>query len=289
MTRLRTQLIQGLSYGQGREKNAPMIDVSLGGQYGYQANHGAFVANTGYTPRNVMSFLVDPPRGYDYLPNKDKSIATLRALIETQSKQITGLRTGLTIEYAERQFSHAGHMISDAQRVTEAMSTPTHVWDERYGRAIHNFWQWHTRMLIGEPGTQQPGLMNVAATPPDDALLDLYTFGTLYIESDPLRRFVVEAWLVLGMAPTSTGELESQFDVSSSQGVPEISIEFKGIPIVTDGVRAWAQELLDAINYVNAGPMQRKSYIDKIAADVLAAQGSNYMNDLKEAAANAVI
>ena len=63
MSRLKGTLIQNQSYAQGRDGQSPQIDVSLGGQYGYQPNFSAYVSNTGYTPRNLISLLVEAPRG----------------------------------------------------------------------------------------------------------------------------------------------------------------------------------------------------------------------------------
>lgn len=287
MSRLKETLIQNMSYAQGREGQSPQIDVSLGGQYGHAPNFGAYVSNTGYTPRNLISLLVEAPRGLRVLPNADKSIAVLKALIENQSKQITGLRTGLTVESSERAVGGAGHMQSDPTNVTEEISQPTHVWDERYGRPVHNFWQWYIRNLIAEPITKQPGIMSLVEDGVDDQLADFFSFTTLYIEPDPLRRSVVEAWLVTNMYPTTAGVLESQMDPTAASEVPEISIEFRGMPVVSQGVRMFAQEQLDRLNWVNAGPMQRPAFVSKIEADINTGNGG-YVDDVNAAAQSGV-
>jgi hypothetical protein len=287
MSRLKNTLIQGQSYAQGRDGHSPQIDVSAGGQYGYQPNFASYVSNTGYTPRNLIALLVEAPRGLRLLDNGEKSVAVLKALIENQSKQITGLRTGVNVEASERAIGGAGHMQSDPTNVTEEISQPTHVWDERYGRSIHNFWQWYIRNLIAEPITKQPGIMSLIDGEVDDQLADFFSFTTLYIEPDPLRRHVVEAWLVTNMFPTTSGVLESQMDPTASADVPEISIEFRGIPVVSQGVRNFAQEQLDRLNYVNAGPMQRPAFVTQIEADIAKAE-QGYAEDLNAAAQNGV-
>lgn len=272
MSRLQGTLINGLSYDQGREGQARQVDLSLGGQYGYQPNFDAYVSNTGYRPQNIIALLLEAPRGFQFLPNPEKSIAVLKALIENQSKQITGLNRGLEIESSERPFGAGGHQQNDPTNVTETQSTPTHVWDERHGSPVHNFWEYYVRNLIAEPITKQPGFMNQSEEPPTDHLTDMFTFTTLYIEPDPLRRHVVAAWLSTQMYPTEVPSLESQKDPTTGQDVPEVSIEMNALTMRSRGVDQFAQEILDGLNYINAGPMQRPSFVENIQADIEAAE-----------------
>jgi hypothetical protein len=287
MSRLKGTLIDAQAYNRGRDGQSPQIDLSLGGQYGYQPNFGAYPSNTGYTPRNLIPILIEAPRGFQNLPNPQKWIAVLKSLIENQSKNITGLRTGINVEASERPVGGAGHVQSDPTNVTEEMSQPTHVWDERYGRPIHNFWQAYIRNLIAEPITKQPAIMTLD-NPPTDQLADIYSFTTLYIEPDPLRRGVVEAWLVTNMFPTTSGVLESQMDPTVGAEVPELSVEFRGLPVVSQGTRRFAQSILDELNYVNAGPMQRPAFVNEIDANIRAAVESGYVEDLQAAAQSGV-
>lgn len=267
MSRLTNTLLRGQNYNRGRDGQSPQIDVSLGAQYGYQPDFGAYVSNTGYTPRNIIPILVEPPRGFRHVPNGAKATAVLKALIEEQAKSITGFNSELTVESSERPIGGAGHQQRDPTNVTEEMSVPNYTWDERYGRPIYSFWNWYIRNLIAEPITKQPGIVTLTDDV-EDQLADVYSFTTLYIEPDPLRRHVVEAWLCTNMFPQSTGSLESQLDFEGGQDVPEINVEFAAIPVVSQGVRDFAQSLLDEINYTQAGPMQRPAFLDKIDSDV---------------------
>jgi hypothetical protein len=284
MSRLKGTLIDAQAYNRGRDGQTPQVDVALGGQYGYQPNFAAFPSNTGYTPRNLIPILVEAPRGFQKLPNSQKWVNVLKALMENQSKNITGLRTGINVEASERPVGGAGHMQSDPTNVTEEMSQPTHVWDERYGRPIHSFWQSYIRNLIMEPITKQPAIMTLDDAP-EDQLADMYSFTMLYIEPDPLRRHVVEAWLVNNMFPTTSGVLESQMDPTTGAEVPELSIEFRGMPVVNQGTRRFAQSLLDQLNYTNAGPMQRPAFVNQVDADIRASE-TGYVEDLNANAQN---
>lgn len=285
MARLKGALLDQVSFNANHTE-AARPDLTLGGQYGYQANFEAFVSNTGYRPQNVIALLVEAPRGFQHLPSPQKSIATLKSLIETQSHQITGLVRGLEITSSERPLGAGGHQQQDPTNVTESQSTPTHVWHERAGAPIHAFWEWYVRNLIADPITKQPGLMNHTEDPPGDHLADMYSFTTLYIEPDPLRRHVVEAWLSANMYPTEVPNIESQKDVTTGQDIPEVSIEFAALPIRSQGVREFAQNALDSLNYVNAGPMQRPNVVENIQADIQAAE-NGYIEDIESASEDA--
>lgn len=132
MSRLKGTLIDAQAYNRGRDGQSPQIDLSLGGQYGYQPDFAAYPSNTGYTPRNLIPILVEAPRGFQNLPNPQKWVAVLKSLMENQSKNITGLRTGITVEASERPVGGAGpHAVRPNQRHGRDVSTYT-----RVGRAL---------------------------------------------------------------------------------------------------------------------------------------------------------
>lgn len=272
MSRLKGAILSNLAHNKNGQAPIPDLSIEKAGQYGYQPHFEGYVSNTGYTPTNIIPILVEAPRGMRYLPDSEKWIATLKSLLEVQSKNITGLRRGVNVEYSERQVGGAGHMQRDPNNVTEEISTPTHVWDERYNAPIQSFWEQYIRNLIGDPITKEPGIMTLSDDVPTDRLADMFSFTMLYIEPDPLRRNVVAAWLVNNMAPTSSGVLESQMDPTTGQPVPELSLEFNGMPVRNNGVNRLAQQRLDAISWTNAGPMQRPAFVDKIAAEVSASE-----------------
>lgn len=283
MSTFKSTFLNGL--GHGANQHAPQLDLTVGGQHGYHPNFGQLTNNTAYVPQNIIPIVMVLPRGFQYIPDSEKWAHTLKSLIEVQSRQITGLRSGLTVEAGERAIGGAGHMAKDAVNVTEAMSTPTHVWDVNYNKGIPLFWERYIRLFISEPITKQMGLMNLPPLTnghPTDRLVDLYSFTTLYIEPDPTRQFALDAWLAVNEFPTVSGELEYQFDMAASAAIPEISIEFACTPVRDQGVLNIAQGILEKINYVNAGPMQRSSVVQAIEADLLKAE-RGYTEDIIEA------
>lgn len=86
----------------------------------------------------------------------------------------------------------------------------------------------------------------------------------------------------------TAGELESQMDLTAGADVPELSVEFAGMPVVSQGTRRFAQTILDELSYVNAGPMQRPAFVNAIDANVNAAVQSGYKEDLAAAAQSGV-
>lgn len=263
--------MRGMSYSN--ENMSPQMDLSKGMLHGHNPEFGNYVSNTGHRPSPIIPFLWEAPRGFDFLPNPEKARAVLKQLMETQAKNITGLRTGYNVEASDRQVTHAGHMHSDPTKVTEEMSVVNYVWDERLYKPIQTFWMHYIRNLIADPVTTQPGIMNLGYGQPTDSLADMHSFTMLFVEPDPLKRYVVEAWLINGMWPTTSGVLESQYDPTAGADTPEIAIEFKGTPVSSYAIRQLAQTKLDEINWLNSGHQHQPAWITAPSSDVKAAPG----------------
>jgi hypothetical protein len=276
--------LKSQAYTSGRA--APMLDLAVGGQHGYHPNFGQLTNNTGHIAQPLVNFMLIPPRGFNFLPQKEKWTAGLKSLIEVQRKQLTGLRTGLTTEAGDRALGQAGHMMREAVKTTEAMSTPTRVWDVNYNKGIPLFWERYKRLLMSEPITGQPGVMNLGGNLPTDRLIDFYGFTSIAIEKDITGQYAIDAWLLVNEWPLTSGEMEFQFDPTASAPVPEISIEFACTPIRNDGVLQVAQELLSRINYANAGASQRASVVTGVDSAIQAAS-RGYVEDIVAAVSGA--
>ena len=294
---IRRTEVNGTDYGINapHRDTRPSLDQSVGMLHGYQPNYGSYVSNTGYTPRNIIPILLEAPRGFAFLPDSSKAVATLKNLMESQAKTISGLRTGYEVSFSERQVSSAGHMMSDPSNVTEAISQVSYTWDERYGKAIQAFWKHYVRNLIADPTTNQPGVMNiwqgavggngVIQHEPTEQLADFFSFTMLFIEPDPLRRYVFDAWLINNMIPHGTGIHESGYDVAADFAVPEVSIEFTGMPVQNMGVTQLAQDILTQINYIDAGPLHQGAHVPVTAPAVRAQGATGYREEINMHAA----
>ena len=260
----RTRLVNSSGHGYYTGVNAPgftnppIFDVQEGLLHGYQPNFNRYNSNSAYSPRNVIPFLMDAPLGFNWFPDPDFMVGTLKSLMTTQYKTISGLKNGVNATYKDRQVSNAGHMFYDMTNVTEEISKVTVTWDERYGRSINRFWEIVIRGTGMDPITKQPGVCNFDfdIDPPTTWLNNFYSFAMLFVVPDPLMRYADEAWLMIGMAPETSGSFDYGYEFGEIKD-SEISIDFVGTPIRGPGVMQLAQDKLNERVYTNAGPLNQ--------------------------------
>ncbi|WP_257291505.1 hypothetical protein [Endozoicomonas sp. ONNA1] len=284
MARLKdATLAEGASFNDA-DTTAAMVDLEHGGQNGFHVLPDEYVSSANYVPRNLIAILVEPPRGYSELPNGQKMIATLKALIEEHPKVIEGLTSTLTSEFAETPVGGAGEMQEDLTNVTRARTVPSFTWPEKYGRAIGSFWDYHTLTFMMDPETKVPRIMNMADVEVQDLLPDFTGFTCLFFEPDPTHRKVIsgKAWLVTNMHPKSAGENTARRELAAAGAPQDITIEFTAFTQVGRGVTAMAQKILDDMNLTGVNPNNREALVTSIAADVAAA-GSGYQEAIREA------
>lgn len=252
--------------------SAPMLDLRAGGNQGYGPNLAEWVSAQAYIARNMIPLLMEAPLGFQYLPDPTWWTETLKALVETQAKSITGLNATIEVDFgAENPVSGGGEMQQDYVNITRTRSNPQFTWVERYGRPIQMFLtEWITN-LIGDPDTKVPNISTLSGTKPSDLLADMYTMTVLFIEPDPTQQTVVKAWLCTNMAPKTTGDVTAKRELSSAMEQLELQIEFTALSSSTLGVRLFAQAFLDSINMANANPNLAPAFLDGIQADVAAA------------------
>lgn len=279
MSRLADAILQnGTAFGAGHQ--APMVDLQYGGQMGYAQDLSEWVSNQAYVRRNLICLLVEAPKGFRFLPNSDKWIATLRSLVELHPLSIDGLNAGLEVEIASNPFGGGGQMQEDFTDVKETQSRPVFRWAEKYGMPIAHFFRgWITNLMM-DPNTKFANVATLAGQKPTDMLADQYTATMIFIEPDPTHTKVVKSWLVTNMMPTGTGEITGRRDLTQANETPTYDINFTGIAQFGLGVDAFAQRLLDGISLTGANPYQRPAFVDNITADILAAK-KGYANDVQ--------
>mgnify|MGYP000311225582 CR=1 FL=1 len=89
-------------------RKAPMLDLSQGGQNGFQTDFSTYVSNTAYVKRNLKAFLMEAPEGFQDTANPSKWVAILKSLVELHPKSIEGLAGGLTVEVVENAAGGGG-------------------------------------------------------------------------------------------------------------------------------------------------------------------------------------
>lgn len=253
---------------------APTVDLRLGGQNGFIPDYRTYLSNSAYVQRNVIPFLIEYPRGFNYLPNADIWIGTLKALVETQALTIEGLNGKVNVSYTENAIGSSGEMQEDFTQVTRERSTPSFTWVERQGRPVHLFFNGWIFYLIGHPDTQTPMINSLPQNADKyfDFLPDFNSMSVLFVEPDPFQRRVVEAWLCVNMMPKTSGDLSGKRDLASAMSDRKVTIDFTAMTMMSLGVNQFGQWLLNQLNYVGLNPHTRRSAIETISANITSAQ-----------------
>jgi hypothetical protein len=285
MGRLTDAILQpGTGHSAG--KNAPMVDLQYGGQMGYAPDLTEWVSNQAYVKRNVICLLVEAPKGFSMLPNPEKHIATLRALVELHAMSIEGLNQTLEVETTENPVGGGGEMQEDFTDVKRTRTQPVFRWNEKYGMPIATFFSSWIRNLIMDPDTKYPAITTLANVPAD-MLADMYSATMLFIEPDATHSKVVKSWLVTNMFPKSSGEITGRRDLTQANEPQSYDINFTGISQSGIGVDAFAQKLLDGIAKTGANPYLRPAFVQEIQADILATK-KGYSNDVAALGSQAI-
>lgn len=286
MSRIQNAILQaGSAFGSG--VNAPMVDLQHGGQMGFAPDYTEYVNNQAYVKKNLICVLVEAPKGFQYLPNPDVWVGTLRSLVEMHAMSIEGLNAGLEVDVAENAVGGGGQMQEDFTDVKETRSQPVFRFTEKYGMPIARFMRgWITNLMM-DPNTKVANIATLSGSKPTDMLADMYSATMLFIEPDPLHGKVVKSWLGTNMFPKGTGEITGRRDLTSASETTSYDINFTGIFQFGLGVDAFAQKILDGMSLVGANPYNRAAFIDNISADV-AAMKKSYGQGISDLASAAV-
>ncbi len=267
----------------------PMLDVSKTGYQGYAPDLTNWVSNQAHLEGGQMiCLLVEPPKMFTVLPNSPKWIASLKSLFETHARNIDGMNAGLKVDTDEHAVGGGGEMHQEFTNVTRERSQPKFQFIEKYGRPIQTLLDYWIRYGIMDPETKYALLGSMKKAEVKDMLADWFTATCLFIVPDPLHKSVDKAWLTTNMAPLGTGEITGKRDLTSAKSILTLDVEFSGISTVGFGVNSFAQNVLDKINTLNADPFNRPSFVNKIAADVEAANATGYKQDVEQLGRTAV-
>lgn len=270
-----TNAIQQAGTAQLKGVQAPVLDLTYGGQMGFSPIYGEWVSNQAYIRKNVIPILVEAPKAFQLMPNGDKLVSILRSLIETHFLTVDGLNAGVTADFAQNQFGGSGLIQHDITNVKEEASVPVFHYIEKYGRPIQRFLRMWITWLGMDPYTKFP-LINTlsSAQQMTDFLADWTTATVLFIEPDPLMRKVEQAWLITNMFPQGNGQVVGSHDKNQDGQSTTIDVTFTGIHQYNAGVDAFAQRVLDNISTIGANPYLMQSFVNDLTADVKAAPKS---------------
>ena len=289
MSRLTDAILAG-AYARPDPVNRPILDLKFGGQHGWSPNLVEWVSNQGFTSRPLVCIVLEAPRMFTQMADSEKWIASYKALFELHSRSIEGFNAGLKVDTEEHPVGGAGEVQQEYVNVTRERTQPKHTFIEKYGRPIQTLLDYWIRYGMMDPDTKFALMGTMNKPDVKDLLADWYTGTNLYIAPDPLHKRVDKAWITTNMFPLSNGDITAKRDLTSSQELLTLDIEFAGISATGLGVAKFAQEILDKISTNNADPFMRPSFVDKISPDVDATSTatSSYRGGLEEVGKTAV-
>lgn len=258
-----------------RAGSSNMVDMAKAGSRVFAPDLANLASNSPYVRRNVIAFLIEAPRFFQYHPQADRLVAGLKAFIETHTRTIDGLNQQIQVDSGESPFGGSGERIQVPTNVTRAVSNPTHGAWELQGRAITKFIKWWITYGIGDENTKVP-LITTLPTFDEEAgrIYDITFHGAtiLYVEPDPTMTQVVSAWLCTNMYPTTTPPWEGSKDVGQLGQQVEVNVEFTATTDTSEGTEEFARQMLQRINLAGMNPNDNPVWWENIHADVTKAQ-----------------
>lgn len=264
--------------------NAPIVDIKQGGSFGHMVDYKALVSSTPYVREHVIAILIQAPRGFDLLPDPQSWYRSLKAIIEEQSREITGLQSTLQIENVEHEVGGAGEKVSAVSNVTRTTSEPSHSIPEKYNMPVSLFINSWILELMMDPETKYANIITRQGVEVTDHLIDFYSATVLYFEPDAVMKNVLKAWLCTFVRPESEGaEITGSRSLTSAKEDLTIELRMTATTQVGSGVINLAQSILNNLRVTNTNPQQRPAMFDDIEAKVKAVNDTGYAEGMEEA------
>lgn len=265
-----------------KQASAPMVNLTIGGQNGYQSDLRYFHANTDYIRRNVIAKLIEAPSGFLHMDSGQEYINALKSIVELHAQSWEGLNKTLTVASQSTAVSGAGEMQETPSNVTRERSAPALTIPEKYGMPVSALMRDWITGLIMDPDSKVPGITTLGGTTVTDLLPDVYSMTVLFFEPDPTFTKVQRAWLIGNMYPTTGGEDTGRRDKTQDGEQLVLSIPFTGIQQVGYAINQFAQRILDEMTKTGTNPNLAPAFINTVDANVLVSQ-FGYVEKVNEA------
>ena len=268
MSRVVDAMLGQLAFGNGA--NQPMLDPTWGGQGGFAPVIKERISNQAYMRRNLIPILLEAPRFFQLMPNPEKWVQVLRAMVELHPKTWDGFQGGLTAEFEENPVGGGGEVQHELTDVKRAQSVPVLGLVEKYGMPFQTMlYHWMTYGMM-DPDAKVALINTLDGERPDDMLADWFTMTMAFIEPCPQHRTAVKTWICTNMMPKSTGDILGKLDRSSASEMNQLSIEWTALSVFNLGSNVVGQLLMDQINMTGANPYMREAWIQAISEEVSA-------------------
>lgn len=285
MTRLAGTVTPKTGYTVGSQM--PIVDLANGGSFGHAIDWASYNTDTPHVLQPMTVRVIETPRGFDDLDEPEKWREALVATFERHARQWSGLTSTLSLDTAESDYGNAGEKIEAPRKMTRARSQPTAQYQDKYGRPISHLHIGWGLNLLQDPETNVPNVVTREGVDARDFLLDYIGATVLFFVTDKSMRYVDMAWLVTGMYPRSFPPEEGKRDSVAGGEMLEFDIEYTGITQTGNGVKLFAQKILNNMSLTLTNPMNREAFVSEIHADVLATD-QTYQDQLERIAASTI-
>lgn len=245
---------------------APIADLRYGAQMGYSPDLTTWVSNHPYVSRNVICILMEVPRIFTKMPNAERWIATFREFFERMPQSITGLQQSMQIDTDSVKVGKGGQEHEFFTNVQYSKPNLQFQMHERYNLGIFRFINNWIRMGMMDPDTGYASVNTVSGMEITDLLPDQYSCTALFIEPDPVHKFVVQSWLVTNIFPKDSIENTSQRSMTDGYQKRDLTISLTGLAQWGAGVDAMAQMIMNRMSLKGADPHHRQAFVKDIDA-----------------------
>ncbi len=260
------------------------INLAESGQNGAMMAPHQWVASGGYQKQKVIPVLLAVPKLMKYMDNSAAAIASLKALMEVQALEISGLNSTVNWDFHNTPVGNAGEEFHTVISAKRDPSNPSYRWSDKHGAAVQRFWTEYGRLILMDADLSVPGIVAAPAYIADSSpaiLPDMQGMVMLFIEPDATLRNVTHAWLCANMMPKTGGSVEGKREVGGSSEVPEVSIEFTATTMIGKEVIRMSKEYLASLKLQNLRPTELKPFVTGASADVNAAS-TGFKNKIDE-------
>lgn len=253
-------------------------DASKGGQFGYMYDMANYIDTSPYVRQHAFAFLIQYPKAFDLYPAdiRDLLVRMLKAMIEVNPKQITGLNSTLATDWMTVEVGGAGEIFQQLTNVTRERAAPSFTWHEVEGCVYGRYLEWYIEYLGMSADSKFPNIV-AEGFEIGPLLADMTRFVTLFVEPNHTGRRAVDAILCANMFPMGAGPRESERDQTAAKQGRDIQVEFTALSQRTRGVLQLGQKFLDALNVTGMNPLFQPAVVDTVDANIQAQ--ANGMSD----------
>jgi len=275
--RKRAELISGplaeAAYGKGTN-GLVMMDLAAGGFSGYIPDLVNWTSNQLRLPKAVIPIVLEIPRLFEYLPGKERWIASVIAMMEQHSSSITGLQDGYEISTDESEIGGTGEFYEDVTDIKGARTSLSYAFKELRGEPFKRLTAAWLRYGVMDHRTKFPLLANVVKDANTRRLLtmtpEFNTMSMMFIEPDVSGMKVEKTWIASNIKPKTIPTYEGSRTLSEGQGFQEATVEFTSFTEISESTKAVGDEVFEYIMSTAIDPQNRQAHITEINSIVKA-------------------